>query len=125
VTGFGLIGHLAEMTSASQVEVELSLPKLPVLEGARETAAADFLSSLHPENVRLGRAIRNPQEGESLPIYPLLFDPQTSGGLLAGVPEDRAEECQAKLRERGYESATLIGAVRGPTHDAASIVLRS
>ncbi|MGP1678298.1 MAG: selenide, water dikinase SelD, partial [Burkholderiales bacterium] len=59
LTGFGLLGHLVEMTKPSGVDAELDLAALPVLEGAEETSAAGILSSLQPANVRLRRALRN------------------------------------------------------------------
>ena len=111
VTGFGLIGHLAEMTAASQVEVELSIERIPFLDGARETAAAGILSSLHPANLASERAIRDPDRHNRRPDYPLLFDPQTAGGLLAGVPAETAAACLSQLRENGYATAAVIGEV--------------
>jgi selenide,water dikinase len=111
VTGFGLLGHLVEMTRPSQVDVELELGALPVLEGAEETVAAGILSSLQPANVRLRRALRNPADLLRHPRYPLLFDPQTAGGLLASVPAACAQACVEKLRELGYRQAAAIGRV--------------
>src|SRR5207342_337169 len=90
VTGFGLIGHLVEMTKASGVDVTLLLARIPILDGARETIADGLFSSLQPQNVRLRRAIRDHDRVSRLPLYPLLFDPQTAGGLLAAVPAERA-----------------------------------
>jgi selenide,water dikinase len=89
LTGFGLLGHLVEMTRPSGVDAELDLAALPLLDGAAETAAAGILSSLQPANVRLRRALRNQEEALGHPNYPLLFDPQTAGGLLASVPAAR------------------------------------
>jgi selenide,water dikinase len=86
VTGFGLLGHLVEMTRPSGVDAEIDLAALPLLDGAAETAAAGILSSLQPANVRLRRALQNQPEARQHPNYPLLFDPQTAGGLLASVP---------------------------------------
>jgi len=111
VTGFGLAGHLVEMTKASGVDVELELESVPLLDGAAETVRRGILSSLQPQNVRLRRALRNLESAAAHPLYPLLFDPQTSGGLLASVPAARAEACLAELREAGYDRAALIGAV--------------
>ena len=93
VTGFGLLGHLIEMTRPSGVDAELSLSAIPVLPGAEETVAAGILSSLQPANVRLRRGIRDQARWREHPRYPLLFDPQTAGGLLAGVPKANAEAC--------------------------------
>jgi selenide, water dikinase len=112
VTGFGLLGHLVEMVRASDVDVQLALDRIPVLDGARETIASGVFSSLQPQNVRLRRAIADLDAVAALPDYPLLFDPQTAGGLLAAVPAARAETCVAELRRAGYAQAALIGFVR-------------
>jgi selenide, water dikinase len=111
VTGFGLLGHLIEMVRASEVDVTLAIERVPVLEGARETVALGIFSSLQPQNVRLRRAISEPAAATRHPLYPLLFDPQTSGGLLAAVPLAQAEDCVAALRAGGYADADLIGFV--------------
>ena len=112
VTGFGLLGHLVEMVKPAGVEVKLDLGAIPVLDGALETVALGIVSSLQPQNVRLRRAIRDLERVADDPRYPLLFDPQTAGGLLASVPADAAEACVAELRQSGYEQAAIIGDVR-------------
>jgi len=112
VTGFGLLGHLVEMVRASEVDVALALDRIPVLDGARETIAQGVFSSLQPQNVRLRRAIRDLEAVAAHPDYPLLFDPQTAGGLLAAVPAARAQDCVAELRRAGYAQAAVIGLVR-------------
>ena len=117
LTGFGLLGHLVEMTRPSGVDAELELDALPLLDGAAETAAAGILSSLQPANVRLRRALKNQAAAIRHPAYPLLFDPQTAGGLLASVPAAQADACVAALHELGYASATRIGRVL-PAGDA-------
>ncbi|MBV8285647.1 MAG: selenide, water dikinase SelD [Hyphomicrobiales bacterium] len=111
VTGFGLIGHLVEMVRASDVDATLAIDRLPLLEGARETLARGIFSSLQPQNVRLRRAIRELATVAEHPLYPLLFDPQTAGGLLAAVPLAEAEPCVAALRAAGYAAAAIIGFV--------------
>src|SRR5438874_1221294 len=111
VTGFGLIGHLIEMVRASDVDATLDINRLPLLDGARETVALGIFSSLQPQNVRLRRAIRDLAAAGQHPLYPLLFDPQTSGGLLAAVPLAEADRCVAALRAAGYAGADLIGFV--------------
>jgi selenide,water dikinase len=112
VTGFGLLGHLVEMIRASEVDVILALDRIPVLDGARETVAQGVFSSLQPQNVRLRRAIRDLDAAAAHPDYPLLFDPQTAGGLLAAVPAPQASACVCELRQSGYRQATIIGLVR-------------
>jgi selenide,water dikinase len=121
LTGFGLLGHLLEMTQAAGVDAELELDALPLLDGAAETVAAGILSSLHPANTRLRRALRNQKEALDHPNYPLLFDPQTAGGLLAGVPEAAADACIAALHESGYRQAARIGRVL-PQGDAPEAI---
>ncbi|SFU77327.1 selenide, water dikinase SelD [Halomonas korlensis] len=111
LTGFGLLGHLVEMTRPSGVDAELDLAALPLLDGAEETVAAGILSSLQPANVRLRRAIHDQAAWVDHPRYPLLFDPQTAGGLLASVPAERAAACLSALHALGYGQAAIIGQV--------------
>ncbi|TFH85969.1 selenide, water dikinase SelD [Billgrantia azerbaijanica] len=124
LTGFGLLGHLVEMTRPSGVDAELDLAALPLLEGAEETVAAGILSSLQPANVRLRRALRDQPQWVEHPRYPLLFDPQTAGGLLASVPADRAATCVTALHALGYTRAALIGRVCEAGEAPEPIVLR-
>ena len=111
VTGFGLLGHLVEMIKPSHVDVEIDLGAIPFLSGAEETVAAGIFSSLQPENLRLRRAIRDVENASKDLRYSLIFDPQTSGGLLAGVPEEQAHACVGELRNLGYTHTAIIGRV--------------
>lgn len=111
VTGFGLLGHLMEMVLASNVAIELQLEAIPVLAGARETTEKGIFSSLHPENLRASRYIDNLEQVESHAHYPLLFDPQTAGGLLASIPESQASSCLVALKALGYENSCAIARV--------------
>ena len=113
VTGFGLLGHLTEMLRPSGMEATLSLAAVPIMDGAEETASAGMFSSLQPQNARLRNAVRG--SAGAHPRFPLLFDPQTAGGLLAGLPPDRIADCVAALRERGYAHASIIGDVEKPS----------
>ncbi|OKH28327.1 selenide, water dikinase SelD [Chroogloeocystis siderophila] len=112
ITGFGLLGHLIEMVQASGVAVELQLSAIPVLDGAIATTQQGIVSSLHPENMRVSRYISNLNQVETHPCYPLLFDPQTSGGLLATLPHQTANDCLAALRQLGYSDCQIIGVVK-------------
>lgn len=111
LTGFGLLGHLVEMTRPSGVDAHLQLSSLPVLDGAEETVAAGIVSSLQPANVRLRRALHNQVDFVNHPRYPLIFDPQTAGGLLASVPAEQAAACVAALHALGYTHTAIIGSV--------------
>lgn len=112
ITGFGLLGHLVEMVRASEVDVELVLDAVPMMDGAEDTVRAGIVSSLQPQNVRLRRAVANLDEAGKDPRYPLIFDPQTAGGLLASVPADRADACVARLIELGYARTMIVGEVK-------------
>ena len=111
VTGFGLLGHLIEMLRASRVDAALFLDAVPALDGALETLAEGISSSLAPENLRQRRAILNLDAAARMPTYPLLFDPQTAGGLLASVPQSNVVECIAELHRLGYTQAAVVGQV--------------
>jgi len=111
VTGFGLLGHLLEMASASNARVRLRLGDVPILPGVEECIGQGIFSSLQPANLRLRRAISNEAQAVQHPAYPALFDPQTAGGLLSSVPADRAEACVRELRALGFTSAAVIGEV--------------
>ncbi|CAK9089316.1 unnamed protein product [Durusdinium trenchii] len=122
VTGFGLIGHLLEMCSQSQLEATVELSKVPLYEGALETMAMGIESSLQVANVRLRRAVKSTEEVRARAAYPLLFDPQTSGGLLASLPKVAAESCVRELLAAGLE-ATVIGEVTGPASELEMITV--
>ncbi|HOZ63347.1 MAG TPA: selenide, water dikinase SelD [Burkholderiaceae bacterium] len=123
LTGFGLLGHLVEMTRPSGVDAELNLSSLPLLDGAEECVAAGIVSSLQSANVRLRRAVRNQEEMVKHPRYPLIFDPQTAGGLLASVPVGQAEACMAALRKLGYNKTVAIGKIVAKSDALEPIVL--
>ncbi len=125
VTGFGLLGHLAEMTQASQLGVRLALSSIPLLAGALETVKSGIFSSLHPQNLRLRHAVRNRNILTEYEAAPLIFDPQTAGGLLAGVPSDTARDCLAELKQLGYQEAAIIGSVQEQGSGPESITIEA
>jgi selenide,water dikinase len=125
LTGFGLLGHLVEMTRPSGVDAELHLSALPLLDGAVECVQAGIVSSLQPANVRLRRALRNAEAFVTDPRYPLLFDPQTAGGLLASVPADRAADCIAALKAAGYAHTAAIGRICDAADALEPVVLKA
>lgn len=117
ITGFGLLGHIAEMINATKdkYEVKLQLSSLPILEGAEQCIEEKHLSSLHPENIRSESELINPQQFNAHKLYPILFDPQTAGGLLAAVPAENAQACLEDLRQGDSPDAQIIGEIRERT----------
>ncbi|MGK7909869.1 MAG: selenide, water dikinase SelD [Synechococcus sp.] len=111
VTGFGLLGHLVEMMRASGVSVSLDLEAIPLLDGVLSLFEAGFASSLQSQNVWAARYVANVDRVSHLARYPVLFDPQTSGGLLAAVESDRVSDCLDVLHQAGYWGSCAIGVV--------------
>lgn len=112
VTGFGLAGHLLEMVTASRVSAHLDLATVPLLPGAEQLLADGLESTLAPAN-RDAEAAITCGEASLLATarYRALFDPQTGGGLLIGVPRAQADALVASLVARGHTAAAAIGHV--------------
>ena len=125
VTGFGVLGHLVEMVRAGQVDISIDINNLPILDGALETIQLGIFSSLQPSNIRLKRAIKNQEMAAKHTLYPLLFDPQTAGGLIATVPQELAVDCVTELRNIGYAHADAIGKVEVQSESIASILINT
>ncbi|MFA7554757.1 MAG: selenide, water dikinase SelD [Spongiibacteraceae bacterium] len=121
ITGFGLIGHLLEMLEPSDLGASLQMDAIPVLTGAIETAKKGWLSTLHPDNLRSQQKIK-PSERIQHPHYPLLFDPQTSGGLLAAVAPEQADECLQQLKLGDCPQAAVIGIIIPASSDGRIIL---
>lgn len=119
ITGFGLLGHLTEMLKSSAISAQLNLSALPVLHGSHEMLAEGIFSSLQDENLHLRQVISNLSDYTEHHNYPLIFDPQTAGGLLAGVEAEQAEECLQQLHQAGYYQAQIIGELTAPQADAS------
>ncbi len=116
ITGFGLLGHLYEMLKASHVEAHIDLASLPVLSGVYKLTKQGIFSSLQEENIRLKHIIAASDALIKEKNYPLLFDPQTAGGLLAGVAANKASQCLAQLHRSGYPDAVIIGHIQKRQH---------
>ena len=112
VTGFGLAGHLAEMLRRGGLVAHLELDALPLHAGAQAAAARGVRSSLHVHNAHLPPSIVLAESTAAATLLPLLFDPQTSGGLLFALPAIEAAACLAALHTAGCTSARRIGDLR-------------
>ncbi len=110
ITGYGLLGHGMEMAQASRVSLEFDFEKMPFVSGARRYAemgifpGGAFDNKKHFEpNVKCSGSIDEPNQM-------LLFDPQTSGGLLLGVPQDQLDSFLMRAGEMG-QAAWVVGRV--------------
>lgn len=123
VTGFGLGGHVLEMANASQVAVELSLSSVPFMDKAVEYAAMGMLPAGSFANRNFCAGTVSTGEGLDRVRVDLLFDAQTSGGLVLSVPEHKAGDAEAILLSQG-DLAARIGRVlrREPERPVLTIV---
>jgi selenide,water dikinase len=112
ITGFGLLGHAVEMSSASGMNMEVDSRMIPLLPEALEAArmglvpAGAYANREYLKNVTLGNAI-------PVNLQDLCFDPQTSGGLLICLPEDKAGALLSELWAAGIGSAARVGHITG------------
>jgi selenide,water dikinase len=108
ITGFGLIGHLREMLLASEnVSAELHVDRIPLLEGAMECVRAGYIPGGLIANREFAECTVKYEGKISDELKTLLFDPQTSGGLLIAVAEERAEELQTALQSAGVPAVSI------------------
>jgi len=114
ITGFGLGGHLLEMATASNVRITLRSESIPALPGACELASIGLL----PAGSFANRRYREPEtlveKGVDPILVDLVFDAQTSGGLVLAVPENRVDEACAMLTDSG-DYAFIIGETESHT----------
>lgn len=111
VTGFGLARHLLEVVTASGVRAQLSLESIPVLPGTIQVLEMGIESSLASANAAIEEELQIVDKKVFTARQSLLFDPQTCGGLLGCVPQDRAESCLQSLLDAGCSDASIIGEI--------------
>jgi selenide, water dikinase len=111
ITGFGLLGHAWEVCDASGVGMQIEFSRVPLFALARELAGTGkFPGGTKVNRLYLGdRATVDPHVAAELAM--LLFDAQTSGGLLACVAREQAERAVTALRSHGVDAAVIIGEV--------------
>lgn len=111
VTGFSLMGHAVEMAQASRVGMEMNASRIPVFAGAADLARDGFILPLGDENAKsFGPNIRFNENVPEL-TRRLLFDPQTSGGLLIAADMRKEGELLERLHVLGVEHAAAIGRI--------------
>jgi selenide,water dikinase len=110
VTGFALLGHAWEMACASNVTIEIDSARVPLINGALELAAAGMLTSGDKTNREYVGADVSIADGVDSNLVRLFYDPQTAGGLLLVVAEEKASALLAELR-KNYLRAEIVGRV--------------
>ncbi|MEP0201174.1 MAG: selenide, water dikinase SelD [Halioglobus sp.] len=111
ITGFGIAGHLGEMLGPHQ-QAELILTKLPLMPGAQDALAQGITSTLHESNVTAFADTVALDSDLDASITNILYDPQTSGGLLMAVAPEDVDTAVQQLAARGCPDAAEIGSVR-------------
>ncbi|EGO65722.1 selenide, water dikinase [Acetonema longum DSM 6540] len=112
VTGFGFLGHLSEMATASQVTVRIHSQAVPLFPQAREAAHMGLVpGGAYANRTYFGQRGVTVQPGVPEAVADLLFDPQTSGGLLLAVPAEQAESLVKALLQQGVVYAAMVGQV--------------
>lgn len=107
VTGFSLLGHVSEMCGGTQLSAVIHSSQVPFLPGAADYASMGLVPAATYQNVRhLRRKIRLPKDLSSS-VHDLLFDPQTSGGLLYSVDAAEAERVLDTLRKVCPDAAAV------------------
>jgi len=111
ITGFGLMGHAYELAEASKVTLSFYAGRIPVFDGCERYVKMGLMPGVSKLSKKyLKNAIRiNPKVREEL--VDVLFDAQTSGGLLISVPKGKAEILCTKLKERGALTFDVVGEV--------------
>jgi len=111
VTGFGLLGHLSEMLGEGGIGIKVLVDAVPILVGAEEYAGMGLV----PAGTYRNKEFYGPKvlggEGLSPPLLDILYDAQTSGGLLIATPEADAESLLRRLQEVGVKAARIIAEV--------------
>ena len=110
VTGFGLMGHSYEMAQGSNCTLHIQVDKVPYHAEALELAAMGLIPAGAYRNREYAQAGVAVQGKFSLAMEDILYDPQTSGGLLFAIPAEEAEACLAQLKQT-IPQAAIIGYV--------------
>lgn len=120
VTGFGLAGHLVEMARGSRAAIELDIERLPLFGAAEACLRDEVLSGAIERNQEYAMAWVRPDAAVPAWALPILYDPQTSGGLIVSLPADRAADYVDALRARGHAAAAIVGRVLAPPDEHAA-----
>jgi selenide, water dikinase len=111
ITGFGLLGHMAEMICGTPFGIRVYSKDIPILPEALEYASMGLVPAGAYKNREFRECMIDIDASVDRIIQDVLFDPQTSGGLLIGVDPGRAHDLVVELKDKGIDAAAVIGEV--------------
>jgi selenide,water dikinase len=111
ITGFGILGHSLEMAKGSGLQIDLIFDRFPLYPHALQMYQKGESTGSNKANRRLGEGFWEAAANLTSEEEELLFDPQTSGGLLLAVPADQCDDLLNVLKKAGIEAATHVGDV--------------
>ncbi len=111
VTGFGILGHTLELAQGSDVQIDLMYDRLPFYPNALRMYQKGETTGSNKANRKMVEGFWEIATNKPAAEQELLFDPQTSGGLLLVVPDSQADDLIARLKKEGVETAVRVGAV--------------
>lgn len=111
ITGFGLLGHIAEMIIDTGFSVKLTSKTIPIIPETLEYAGMGLVPAGTYNNREFRECMVDFAPSVDRLVQDILFDPQTSGGLLICLDRENADELLEKLKEKGMDSAAIIGDV--------------
>jgi selenide,water dikinase len=123
VTGFGLIGHLQEMLSASGFSARLQMDDVPVMPGCQALVQSGIESTLVDDNRLIAEKANLEGARWQRKDSAVMFDPQTSGGILCGVKQSEVSGVLKFLRDAGFEESAVIGQVVKKSRELPTIEL--
>ncbi len=109
VTGFGLAGHALDMLSSKEMNLVLGIHDIPLLPGTISLAESGLIpAGTYNNRIEYEDRVRDPQKHDEV-LMDMLFDAQTSGGLLLALPEEKTQDFLKAVQRIGFEWATVIG----------------
>jgi selenide,water dikinase len=121
ITGFGLLGHALEMAKASNVSIEINHKNVPILDGAIDMANMGIIpAGMYRNKEYISKHVE--MENIDVSIEDILYDPQTSGGLLISVREELAEELIKDIKLNGGIEAKIIGSVKNKSKKYITVI---
>ncbi len=122
ITGFGILGHSLEMAKGSKVQISVFHDKLPFYPNALKMYRRGETTGSNKANRRLVEGFLKKKREVSWEEEELLFDPQTSGGLLFSAPSNEADRLVTELKKAGMEAAAEIGEVMAAPQPSILII---